>query len=117
MKMLNKDSTFLLVEKINTSVFLKDISWATDLNEDVNQDFFVHNYALTTCELTNLLGQDPMKSNTMGKGVCSSLLWGDDEKKTNKGILNFSADQKYAWLLMQRKRLDSVVAGLCLTIN
>jgi len=52
---------------------------------------------------------------TTGNGVCSECL---RRKKNTKKVKAFCAlvhtTKNYVWLLLQRKRLDSVVAGLCL---
>ena len=94
--MHNKRSTCSLVDKNKTGVFWKDISWAIDLYEGVNQDF-VHNDALTTCKFTTLLGQDPMKCKhweTVVAAECPGETTIKNKTKQNKGILNLSTHKE-----------------------
>ena len=69
--MHNKRNTCLLVDKRTLVCFERIYLEQFDVYEGVNQDFFVHNDALKTCDFTTLLGQDPMKCKTLGNGVCS----------------------------------------------
>ena len=57
--MHNKLSTCSLVDKNNTGVFWKDIIWAIDLYEGVNQDVYVHKDALNNLRIHNTVGPRP----------------------------------------------------------